>query len=98
MILENLKKISEMKPVWLRMPLIAGFNDSEYHMRRLIELGKGVGVQKISLLPYHEWGRSKCEQLGRPYSFSDATAPEKDYIEHLKKMIEEEGITAAIGN
>ena len=98
LILENLKKTSAMKPVWLRMPLIAGFNDSESHVIQLIELGERTNAQKISLLPYHEGGRTKCEQLGRPYPFSDAKAPEKEHIEHLKKMIQEKGITAAIGH
>jgi len=98
LILENLKKTSAMKPVWLRMPLIADFNDSESHVSRLIKLGKGVGAQKISLLPYHEGGRSKCEQLGLPYPFLGATAPEKEHIEYLKRTIQKKGITAAIGN
>jgi len=98
LILENLKRTSVVKPMWLRMPFIAGFNDSESHVSRLTELGKRVGAQKISLLPYHEGGRTKCEQLGRPYPFSGATAPEKEHIEYLKRLSQEKGIPATIGN
>lgn len=98
LILENLKKVSEMKPVWLRVPLISGFNDSEAYMRQLIRLGREINVEKISLLPYHEGGRSKSEQMGLPYRFPEGKTPSQDRIDLLKAMIEEEGITAAIGN
>ena len=80
------------------MPLISGFNDSEAYMTQLIHLGREINVEKISLLPYHEGGRSKSEQMGRPYPFTKGKAPSQGRMDLLKAMIEEEGIRAAIGN
>ena len=97
-ILENLRKISKMTPVWLRIPLIAGFNDSEAQIKKATLLGKEIGVQKISLLPYHEGGKSKSEQLGRIYPLPEARAPEEEHLDHLKKIIEKDGLKATIGN
>jgi hypothetical protein len=39
-------------------------NDCMEPIRKIVILGKKVGAQKISLLPYHEGGRSKSEELG----------------------------------
>lgn len=99
-ILENLAKAarSKLSHIWLRIPLIADFNDSEEHLRSIAALGKKIGAEKISLLPYHEGGKSKAEQLGRSYEFSEAKAPSDEHITRLKQMMEQEGVRVAIGN
>jgi pyruvate formate lyase activating enzyme len=97
-ILENLRKTSKMTPVWLRIPLIADFNDSGAQIKKAALLGKEIGAQKISLLPYHEGGKSKSEQLGRIYPLPWARAPEEEHLDHLKKIIERDGLKATIGN
>ena len=98
LILANLKKASKTTDIWLRMPLIAGFNASEEHVKKLVDLGKRIDAQKISLLPYHEGGKSKCRQLGRAYPLPEAAAPAAEDIQHLKESIERQGIKATIGN
>ncbi len=97
-ILENLKRAAEVRKIWLRIPLIAGFNDSSNHIKRVTALGKNIGAQKISLLPYHEGGKSKSEQLGRPYPLPDGKAPVEKRIGGLKRIIEREGLRVSIGN
>jgi pyruvate formate lyase activating enzyme len=100
LILENLAEASRLKlsHIWLRIPLIAGFNDSERHIRRIADLGKKIGAEKISLLPYHDGGGSKAEQLGRSYEFSEGQAPSKKHVNKLTGIIEEEGLKVSIGN
>ena len=98
LILENLEKTSQLKRLWLRMPLIKGFNDSEAYIRDIALLGKKIGAEKISLLPYHEGGESKCQQLGRPYVFPGAAAPDDEHIDSLKQMVETLGIKTSIGS
>ena len=98
LILGNLAKASRSTRVWLRLPLIAGFNDSDAHVREVASLAKGLKVEKVSLLPYHEGGRSKCEQLGRPYPFPLGAAPSEERLGRLKEVIEEEGVTATVGS
>jgi len=98
LIIENLIQASRRINVWLRIPLIAGFNDSEEHIGRIAHLGKTNRVDKISLLPYHEGGKTKCEQLGRPYQFSGGKAPSEEHIMRLKEVVEGEGIRASIGS
>ncbi|MBN1801416.1 MAG: glycyl-radical enzyme activating protein [Candidatus Lokiarchaeota archaeon] len=98
LILENLRKTAKSNQVWLRIPLISGFNDSESHIKEIAILGKNIGVKKVSLLPYHEGGKTKCEQLGRSYCCPDERAPDEEHILKLKKIIEGIGLVVSIGN
>jgi len=95
-IIENLKKAARMKEIWLRIPLIKGINDSIEHITRVAALGKEIGAEKISLLPYHEGGLSKSEQLGIAYRFSEGEAPADEYVLELKDLIEEVGVHTTI--
>jgi pyruvate formate lyase activating enzyme len=98
-ILENLRRASaEARAIWLRMPLIADYNDSEAHIREVIRLGKEIGAEKISLLPYHEGGESKCRQMGKAYPFVNGRSPTDEAIHRLKGLIEAEGLKAGVGS
>ena len=97
-ILENLKKAAKTNKIWLRIPLIAGFNDSEEHIKKIALLGMEVGAQKISLLPYHEGGKSKSEQLGRLYQFHEGKIPDDEHVNKLKRIIKNEGLKVTVGN
>ncbi|MFX1376017.1 MAG: glycyl-radical enzyme activating protein [Promethearchaeota archaeon] len=98
LILENLRKTAKHNQVWLRVPLISGFNDSESHIKKIAILGKEIGTEKVSLLPYHEGGKTKCEQLGIPYAFPDGKAPDEKHINQLKKIFEDIGLAVSVGN
>jgi glycyl-radical enzyme activating protein len=98
LILENLEKAASLVPVWLRIPLIAGFNDSPDHIKKIALLGKTRGAQKISLLPFHEGGRAKNEQLGRPDELAEVKAPSDAHIHTLQGIVEQAGLKATIGN
>jgi len=100
LILENLRRTAEKtaSTIWIRVPLIAGYNDSPNHIRRLALLAREVGAEKISLLPYHEGGKSKCEQIGRTYPLPDARAPTEEHIKELRKIITELGVKATTGH
>ena len=100
LILENLQKAARLglSELWLRVPLIAGFNDSENHIRQIAALGIELGAQKISLLPYHEGGKAKSKQLGKTYSYEQGKAPGENHIRKLKHLIEKEGLAVTVGN
>jgi pyruvate formate lyase activating enzyme len=98
LILENLRRAASQCQIWLRIPLIAGFNDSEKHIRSLALLGNEVGAKKISLLPYHEGGRTKSDQLGKVYAYPEGKAPGQKHIRKLQRVIEEAGLIVSVGN
>jgi pyruvate formate lyase activating enzyme len=99
LILENLEKAAQSRTkIWLRIPLIAGFNDSPDHIRDLATLGIRMGAEKVSLLPYHDGGSSKCRQMGRPYPFADGKRPDDEQVEQLKRIIADAGLAVSVGN
>lgn len=98
LILENIKKASCLTSIWIRIPLIAGYNDSDENINGVIKLAQESGVRKISLLPYHEGGRTKHEQIGRAYPYSGACEPAPERVAKLAEMIEKKGIEAGVGN
>jgi len=98
LILENLERISGRVKIWLRLPLITDFNDSEEYVSRVASLGRKIGAEKVSLLPYHEGGKSKCEQMGRPYLFSNGVLPSDEHIQTLEKIIRRENLKVSVGN
>lgn len=85
LIFDNLKRLIALrKRVWVRVPVIAGINDTAEEILAIKELAKGA--EKIELLPYHAMGEHKYEALGKPLTKFEVPTPEK--MAELKKIIE----------
>jgi pyruvate formate lyase activating enzyme len=97
-ILENLEKIACTKKIWLRMPVLSGVNDSDEYICEVAAVAKRVNAEKVSLLPYHEGGKSKCYQIGRIYACSHDMTPGDQRMQRLKDLISAEGISTSIGS
>jgi len=84
--------------ICLRLPLIAGLNDSLADMEHIAAWLNAEGVRPIwiSLLPYHEYGNSKYAQLGleSPPCFE---SPGQDRLYEIKAFWEHRGYQTAIG-
>ena len=100
LILSNLKRILERKQsrVWIRIPIISDFNDSESYVTHLATSLDPMTVEKVSLLGYHEWGKPKYGLLGRAYPSEGKTAVDEDYLQHLKQIMEQTGLEVTIGH
>ena len=98
LILENLKRIVDAKQtrVWLRIPIIPDYNDSEQYIEKLAEAMTKMPVEKISLLSYHEWGKPKYESLGRDYPFDDSIPPGQEKLQALKNIMQSKGLQVTI--
>jgi pyruvate formate lyase activating enzyme len=70
LILANLRRIDlQQKPIWIRFPLIPGYNDSEENLRQIAEMtGHLTSVRRISILPYNSAAGAKYRLIGRDYS------------------------------
>jgi pyruvate formate lyase activating enzyme len=82
-ILENLNKLAGKLDIWLRVPLVPGFNDDLAMADKIVELGRKVQAKKVYFLPLHRWGEHKYCSLGYDGS---AYAKIKDFTdEELEK-------------
>lgn len=85
-ILENLQKLMESAAtIWIRIPVIPGFNDSIEHMQQVKSfLDRSGKTEKVELLPYHAMGKSKYAALGQTtHRFSE---PDKGQLLQLKEI------------
>lgn len=82
----------------LRIPVIAGFNDSMENMEATARFMREVGLSEINLLPFHRMGDSKYTQLGQVYSYSDVEAMPLEHLVPLQEMFMEQGIACYIGS
>ena len=100
LILDNLRKTvdSGRARVWIRIPLIHGYNDSEEHAEELARMMANMSVEKVSLLSYHEWGKPKYGFLGRDYPFEGGISEAPERLERIKGIIESEGLSVTIGH
>lgn len=78
-ILANIKyALSINKNIIVRIPVIPGFNYSLPDAEKFSELLNSLGIQNISLLPYHNYGENKYTFLNKTYSMSGASSINKN--------------------
>jgi len=77
-ILSNLHMLSDLrKPIIVRLPIIPGYNDSEEDLAAVVELLKTLNsVVRVDILPEHEFGKVKYEQIGMEYKLQPAEVSE----------------------
>lgn len=99
LIIENVRMVSEIRPLIIRIPIIPGLNDSEENISATAQFASTLGekFERIELLPYHKFGTQTYGRLGRTYTLDDTESPTDDHMEQLKKIIEKEGIETQIG-
>ncbi len=98
LILENLEKAAKKTKLWLRLPLVPGYNDSEADIRLVAELAKRTNAEKVSVLPYHEYGKQKYSRVGKEYNFDEADilAPEDEIVIRIKEILESYDLNVGI--
>jgi pyruvate formate lyase activating enzyme len=100
LILENLKKIDKLGLTYvIRVPLIPTCNDSEDNIEAMIKFFRSLKNYKyIEILPYHVFGISKYESLGREYTLKDVKPPETEYLEKLRERMRRHGLNVIVAS
>ncbi len=98
LILKNAKLAAGITKTWFRVPLIAGYNDTPEHFERVVDLALEHGVEKISLLPFHEGGTAKTNQVGNPLPDFSGKAPADEHIQRLIGMAKQKGMLVTVGS
>lgn len=79
-VLRNLRTACQKGlPVWVRTPLVNGFNAAEQDIDGFLDVYKTMDTSRCSfeLLRYHEYGRDKWAQCGLPYTVTDGAVSEE---------------------
>ena len=92
-ILENFYFLNSIQmPMWVRMPLIHGYNDEEEDLRARLRLVKNFpNILRTDILFYHEYGVGKYKALGMAYKIHDGNISEEEVLT-VQRIIKEEGV------
>ena len=97
-IVSNLKIASEMgKEVVLRNPLIPGVNDDAESVRRIAEIALECGTPRINILPFHQMGAGKWNQISRPYEFEHLNPPSAEHVSEVAEQYRGYGLDVCVG-
>ena len=75
-------------PIWIRQVLIPGLTDDEEDLILLKDFINSLRtVQKVEILPYHDLGKSKWENLGLDYSLKDIKTATPEDVKRAKEIL-----------
>lgn len=82
------------KPMWIRFVLVPGWTDEPSNIAGLARFIAGLSsVERVEIVPFHQMGRHKWEELGLPYRLSETEPPTADEVRRAKELFEAEGVT-----
>ncbi len=78
---------------WVRYVLVAGVNDDSDYVLDYIQFVKQYScVELVEILPYHEMGVHKWEQMDVPYTLSKENIPTHENIARVNELFREHGV------
>ena len=92
-ILENLRAIVRAdKQVIARIPVIPRFNVGIKHAHGLASALADIGVHEVHLLPFHQFGEKKYEELGIEYAFKGVKQLHPEALEKYRQVFTDAGL------
>lgn len=87
--LEFAKYLNQIgKDIWIRQVIIPGYTDDETDLLKLKKFIHSLpSIKRVDLLPYHDLGKFKWENLGLEYELSDVKTPAPEEIERIKTLL-----------
>jgi len=98
-ILDNLRTLSEENAeIWIRFPLIPGFNDDEENLDAMASfVGALPNDHPLFVLPYHATGLDKRRRLGKDAQNVDYQSPSGDQVERIVERLRSHGLEVHTG-
>ena len=86
---------AQQRPIWLRYVLVPGLTDDMEDIRKIAGFAAGLGtVERVDVLPFHQMGKYKWQQLGIPYSLAATEPPDMDLVEQVCEVFRDAGLKA----
>lgn len=76
-------------PMWIRHVLVPEHSDFDEDLEALSDFIQSLGaaVKNVEILPYHELGVYKYEELGIPYRLEGIEPPTPDRVENANRIL-----------
>lgn len=97
-ILDNLVKLSQIHDdINIRMPIIEGINADISNIEKTLDFLRHLNIEKINLLPYHDFAKHKYYKLDRGYDEDSMSKPSDEKMNIYKELFEAAGYKVKIG-
>lgn len=92
-ILKNLKKLASLDvAIRVRMPIIMGINDDEESLNKAAKYLLDLKIDRLELIPYHNFGEAKYEKIGRDYQLKGMPRYSDADLRVVRMILNNEGI------
>lgn len=79
---------------WVRFVFIPNLSDNKHDMQELAKyITTLTNVEKVGILPFHQMGIYKWQELGIPYKLKDTIEPSLDETEAVRDLFRSYGLT-----
>ena len=97
-ILDNLNLVAKRNvPIYIRMPLISGYNDSKENIKVTCEFVRGLtSLVEVDLLPLHHLGMARYASLDRDYPMAGIPLLPDNVLQDMKCLVESYGLNCSI--
>jgi len=93
LILANLKNaLVRGKALIPRIPVIPGYNNSIENAGGFVSLFDSMGIERVQLLPFHQFGKKKYESLNLAYAMKDSPQLHPEDLEDYRQVFLDHGI------
>jgi pyruvate formate lyase activating enzyme len=94
--LEFARRLAARKqPVWIRFVLVPGLTDDPGDIAQIARFAAGLGnVERVEVLPFHQLGRFKWQQLGIRYTLEETQPPSLEALDTACAIFRAEGLNA----
>ena len=83
------------KPMWVRFVLVPGLTDEPEDIAHIANFAAGLGnVERVEVLPFHQMGRFKWQELGMRYALDSVEAPTPEAVERACAIFRAAGLKA----
>ncbi|ANK58894.1 pyruvate formate lyase-activating protein [Loigolactobacillus backii] len=97
LILRNLETaIQKKQRLMVRIPVIPGFNYTLNDARHFGQLFNRIGITAVELLPFHQFGLKKYQDLGREYELKQVKQLQTDDLLEYQATLESFGVDTQI--
>jgi pyruvate formate lyase activating enzyme len=98
LILQNARSVSDRNiPLYIRVPVIPGYNDSEENIRATCQFARELSsLVEVDVLPLHHLGKARYDSLNRDYPIADIPLVPDGVLQHIKRLVESYGLKSDI--
>jgi pyruvate formate lyase activating enzyme len=86
---------AQRKPMWVRFVLVPGLTDDPADIANIASFAAGLGnVERVEVLPFHQMGRFKWQELGMRYALDAVESPTPEAVEQACAIFRSAGLKA----